>query len=49
MNKRLWQEYSDYLDDNEWISYADWLEKKLTIWQVFAWIAAALFAVAVVV
>lgn len=44
MNKRLWEEYSDYLDDNEWISYVDWLEMQVGFWQYSAWFLAMVFA-----
>jgi hypothetical protein len=39
MNPDLSEEYSDYLDSGEYMTYMEWLEVRLVFWRRRAWIS----------
>jgi hypothetical protein len=49
MNPDLSEEYSDYLDSGEYMTYMEWLEVRLVFWRRAAWVAVLAGLVAVVV
>jgi hypothetical protein len=49
MNPDLSEEYSDYLDSGEYMTYTEWLEVRLVFWRRAAWVAAVCAFVAALI